>query len=300
MSLWILLSLAAAGFQTLRFMQQKALSRVTLSPVGATFARFAYSAPILVLGLGLWFAWSGAERPAFTGAFWAYAIAGGTTQVLATICVVALFRQRNFAVGIAFMKTEVIQTVLVGLVLLGDRVSAAALAAIALGLVAVLMLSRAPGASGAWWRHLRGRAPALGLASGLLFAVSSVTYRGATLEFGETAPLLRAGLTLGAVATLQALGMAAWLIWRDRAQLVAVWRARAVAVWIGLASLAGSLCWFLAFTLQNAAYVKAVGQVELGLSLLASVLVFRERVSARELAGIALLGLSILALILTI
>ena len=64
--------------------------------------------------------------------------------------------------------------------------------------------------------------------------------------------------------------------------------------------MAGSFCWFTAFTLQNAAYVNALGQVELILSLFASVLVFRERVSRRELAGICVLGASILGLILAI
>ena len=59
-------------------------------------------------------------------------------------------------------------------------------------------------------------------------------------------------------------------------------------------------CWFWAFTLQNAAYVKALGQVELLLSLLASVLFFKEKVSRREILGMSLLVLSILALGLAI
>ena len=62
----------------------------------------------------------------------------------------------------------------------------------------------------------------------------------------------------------------------------------------------GSYCWFWAFTLQNAAYVKALGQVELLLSLLASVLFFRETITLRELLGMSLLMLSILALVLAI
>ena len=77
-----------------------------------------------------------------------------------------------------------------------------------------------------------------------------------------------------------------------------VWAARRVAVWIGLTSMGGSLCWFIAFTLQNAAYVKALGQVELMLSIAASTLFFRERISRREWAGMAVLALSILALVL--
>ena len=107
-------------------------------------------------------------------------------------------------------------------------------------------------------------------------------------------------MTLAAVVGLQTLGMGAWLLWRDRGELRAVWAARRTAVFVGLFSMGGSFCWFLAFTLQNAAYVKALGQVELILSLMASTLFFRERISGREIAGIALLGLSILALVLAI
>ena len=63
-------------------------------------------------------------------------------------------------------------------------------------------------------------------------------------------------------------------------------------------SLAGSFCWFFAFTLQAAAFVKAVGQIELALSLLASVMFFGEKITARELIGMALLCGSILLLVL--
>ena len=73
-----------------------------------------------------------------------------------------------------------------------------------------------------------------------------------------------------------------------------------MAVWVGLSSLAGSFCWFLVFTLQTVAYVNALGQVEMVFSILASVLVFREKITAREVAGIGLLGLSILVLVLVI
>jgi len=47
--------------------------------------------------------------------------------------------------------------------------------------------------------------------------------------------------------------------------------------------------------LQNAAYVFAVGQVEVIFSLAASVLFFGEKVTAREGVGIALITLSVMA-----
>lgn len=297
MELWIVLSIAAAGFQTLRFMLQKQLSLGTLSAGGATFARFAYSAPLVVLGLAGYLAWQDVAVPRLSGAFWAYALTGALTQVLATWCVVALFSARNFAVGITFKKTEVILTALVGLIILGDQIGIAAWCAIVVGLIGVLILSDNAGLPGVSLRRIANRAAALGLASGGFFAVSAVAYRGATLEIANDDPLLRAGIALAVVTTSQMLGMAAWLSWRESGQLTAVWQARRVAIWIGITSMGGSLCWFTAFTLQAAALVFAVGQVEVIFSLAASVLVFRERTSPRELWGIALLTLSILMLV---
>ena len=299
MELWIPVTLAAAIFQTLRFMLQKSLSTTKLSASGATFARFFYSAPLVLGGLTLFLWANGLALPELSAAFWVYGAVGGLAQILATVCVVLLFKQRNFAVGITFKKTEVIQTALVGLIILGEGVSWGGMGAILIGLIAVLILSKTPDVSGAWWRHLTTRASALGLVSGVLFAISGVTYRGASLEIDADAPL-RAGVTLAAVVTMQMLAMAVWLALREPGEIRAVWQARRVAVWVGLMSLGGSFCWFLAFTLQNAAYVNALGQVEMVFSLMASVLFFREKITLRELSGIALLGISILVLIFVI
>ena len=300
MALWIPVTIAAAVFQTLRFMLQKHLSTGQLTAAGATFARFAYSAPIVLVLTALWLGASGQALPAMGGRFWGFALMGGLAQILATVCVVLLFKQRNFAVGITFTKTEVIQTVFVGLILLGEGVSWAAFGAILLGLAAVLLLSKTPGSQNSWLKDLAAPATGLGLASGVLFAISAVSYRGASLQLGDIEPALRAAITLAAVTSSQMIGMGLWLFVRDRKELAAVWAARRVAVWVGLMSMGGSFCWFFAFTLQNAAYVKALGQVELILSLLASILVFRETITRREIAGMALLGVSIVALIVAV
>ncbi|WP_164660964.1 DMT family transporter [Tropicibacter sp. Alg240-R139] len=300
MSLWIPVTLAAAAFQTVRFMLQKSLSTVKLSAAGATFARFAYSAPLVVAGLLAYLLISGRDLPPLEPVFWGFVVVGGTAQILATICVVSLFKQRNFAVGITFKKTEVIQTAIVGLIVLGEGVSLWGGGAILIGLLAVLLLSKTPGGDGKWWAHLTNRASVLGLGSGVLFAFSAVSYRGASLQLGDLEPAFRAGITLAAVTSFQMVAMAVWLAWRDRAELRAVWETRNTGLFVGLTSMGGSFCWFLAFTLQNAAYVKALGQIELIFSLMASVLFFREKITGREIAGIAMLGLSILALVVAI
>lgn len=100
------------------------------------------------------------------------------------------------------------------------------------------------------------------------------------------------------VTLLQAVGLSLWLAWREPGQLGRVIAARGSAVWMGLTGMAGSLCWFTAFTLQNAALVFAVGQVEVIFSLLAAVMVFGERITRREAAGIALVTFSVLGVVL--
>ena len=300
MTLWIPFTLAAATFQTIRFMLQKYLSMGQLSAAGATFSRFAYSAPLILIGIWAYLNLTGQELPSLSRTFFLHATIGGLAQILATVCVVLLFQARNFAVGITFKKTEVILSVLVGLVVLGEGVSWAGLGAILLGVTGVLLLSKTPGIEGRWWQHLASRAVALGLASGLLFAISAVSYRAATLELAADDPLVRAGITLAVVVCWQVLVMVVWLGVKDPGQIVSVWRARRVALWVGLTSLGGSFCWFVAFALQTAAYVKALGQAELILSLMASVLFFKETITGREIAGMALLVASILALVLVI
>ena len=55
--------------------------------------------------------------------------------------------------------------------------------------------------------------------------------------------------------------------------------------------------WFTAMTLENAAHVRAVGQLELVFALLSSWLFFRAKIRATELAGISAILLGILILI---
>ena len=79
--LWILVTLAAAVFQTGRFMLQKHLATDTLSAGGATFSRFLYSAPFVALLLPLYLALSGQGVPPLEAGFWLYGAMGGTAQL---------------------------------------------------------------------------------------------------------------------------------------------------------------------------------------------------------------------------
>ncbi|UWQ05677.1 EamA family transporter [Aliiroseovarius crassostreae] len=297
MQAWIPITIAAAFSQNLRFMLQKRLKDTKLSTKGATFARFVYSAPLVAGLLWAYLAVVDIPLPPPNARFFTFAAAGGLAQILATMCVVALFAERNFAVGITFKKTEVVLTALVGLVVLGEGVGLWGVFAIAIGFAGLIALSDPP-EGGAGWKRFFNRAAGLGLLSGLLFAVSATGYRGASLSLGVENVIVRAGFTLACVTAYQSVIMAIWMRFSEPGEISRVLRAWRVGALVGLSSMIGSFCWFTAFTLQNAALVKALGQVELLFSYAATIFVFRETVTRREITGTALILLSVLVLVL--
>lgn len=295
---WILITIGAASAQTFRFMLQKRLKGMALSTAGATFARFIYSAPLVAVIAISYAIATGQGAPGIPASFWPYMLAGGISQILATMCVVALFSYRNFAVGITFKKTEVLLSALFGFIILGDTFTTLTITAMLIGFAGVVLLSDQPEMSGPWHRRIFSRATALGIGAGVLFGISGNGYRGASLSLADGDVFYRAIITLAVVTAFQTLAMALWLAWRERGEIMRVMSAWRVAGLVGVTSMIGSICWFTAFTLQNAAYVNAVGQIELLFSLIIGALVFGEKVSAREWQGLLLLTLSIVMLVL--
>lgn len=291
--LWVWVTLAAAAVQTLRFMLQKRLTGTGLSTGGATFSRFLFGAPIAALAAVLTLAMTGGEVPVPGPRFWAFALAGGAAQVAATFLTVALFKLRNFAVGVAFTKTETVQVAAFSVLVLEEAVTPLGWFGIALGLVGVLLLSRTQRGTA-----FSARAVVYGVLAGGLFGLSSIGYRGATLELMPAAFFTRAIVTLACVTFAQSLGMALYLRLAEPRELGRVIRAWRRTIWVGVTGVAGSAGWFTAFALMNAAYVRALGQVEIVFTLLVSMLVFHERLSPREGAGIALVVASLIAIVL--
>jgi len=300
MELWIPITIFAAFAQNLRFMLQKHLKTTRLSTGGATFSRFVFAAPLALLLAWALIGSGYRDWPGVSPRFFVYAIVGGLGQITATMLVVALFAERNFTVGIALKKTETMQTALLSMIVLGEMVSAWGVLAIAIGLAGVVLLSDPPKGDQPlpWKARLFNKASGYGLAAGALFGVSATGYRGASLALGSGDFLIRAAVTLAIVTLFQSLAMALWLRWREVGQVTAVMRSWRVTALVGLTGVLGSLGWFMAFTLQNAAYVKALGQIELVFTFLASWLVFKEKSSARELTGIALVVASIVVLVM--
>ena len=299
MELWVPVTLAAAFMQNLRSALQKHL-KGSLSTSGATFCRFIYAVPLALAYVALLGEGFGFEWPDPNPRFALFAMVGGVTQITATALLVYLFSLRNFAVGTTYSKTETVQAAVFGLVILGEPISLAAALAIGISLVGVMLISVAK--SRLTLRNLflgwTGRAAFIGVLSGTFFGLSAVAYRAASLSLGGEGFLMQAAFTLACVVVFQTAVMAVWIRLREPGELSRVigrWR---VASLVGVSGMLGSAAWFTAMTLENAAYVRAVGQVELVFTLVASYFFFRERSTALELVGIVLIVGGIVILLL--
>lgn len=299
MELWIPITLGAAFMQNLRSALQKALVG-RLSTAGATFVRFGFGFPVAVVYVLFLRYGAGWDWPQPGWGFAGYAAAGGLAQIFATFLLVHLFSFRNFAVGTAYSKTEPVQAAIFGIIILGDFVSFAAAIAIGVSLIGVVAISvaRESLSARALLASLSGRVAVIGLVSGAFFGISAVCYRAASLSLGAPGYLMQAAFTLVCVTLFQTLLMLAYMRAREPGQITAVaanWRPAAA---VGLAGIAGSACWFTAMTIQNVAYVRALGQIELIFTLATSYFFFRERANRGELAGIVLITGGILILLL--
>jgi drug/metabolite transporter (DMT)-like permease len=109
---------------------------------------------------------------------------------------------------------------------------------------------------------------------------------------------MAAAYTLAVALVMQTAMMGAWFLVFDRAEFARVVREWQHAAPVGLVGMACSVCWFTAFTLHNAAYVRALGQVELVFTFIAGLFYFREKIAASELVGILLIVCAILLILL--
>ncbi|MBN2740345.1 MAG: EamA family transporter [Rhodobacteraceae bacterium] len=274
-------------------MLQKHLASARLSVGGATFSRFLFGFPLAALVAVTFLSVTATPWPHLSAAFWGFVLAGGASQVAATFLTVALFSMRNFAVGVAFTKTETVQVALFSTVILGEWVGPLGWLGILVGMVGVLLLTKQPGAA-----RLNLRAVGYGIGAGALFGLSSIFYRGATLELQPLEFFARAIVALACATFAQSIGMGMYLRLREPGELRRVLSAWRSTIWVGIAGVMGSAGWFTAFSLQNAAFVRALGQVEIVFTLLASVLVFHERLHRREAVGIALVVGSLVVIVL--
>ena len=268
--LWVILTIAAAFAQNLRSALQKHLT-ATLSTAGAAYVRFFYALPFAVIYCLSVSEYTGLPYPEVTYTFLLWCLLGGLSQIIFTFLLVWMFSFRNFAVGTTFSKTEDFQVALLGYFLLGDEVTIWAAVAIALSLVGVIILSlnKSHLTVANLLYGMTEKATLIGLASGAFLGASVVFYRGAALSLNGEGFLMPAAFSLTVAVFMQTIIMGVYLIMREPGQFTQVLSSWRSALPVGIAGVLASIFWFSSFVLQNAAYVRALGQVELVFTFIA-------------------------------
>ena len=291
---WIFWSVLAAVMQSVRTAGQKHLAE-EVSPLGATLVRYLFAAPFVVL----YVLWLLDDReinlPEPDATFLLAGLIAAMLQIIATVLLVKLFTLRNFAVGSCYIRSEILATAILGLTLFGEEVSGLgwlSMLVCVLGLVAITI------AKSGKLEQLWNKSAIYGLTAGVSLSLTSLLIRQASLSFGIDDALLTAALTLGYLVLIQTvicLGLLAFKEPQEFTMILLRWR---MGLFVGLTSLVGSVGWFTAFTLERAAYVKTLGQVEFLFTLVIAVVVFREIPNRLEWLGMGVLLIGVLALLL--
>ena len=299
MQTWVLFTLLAASMQTLRTAGQKSLA-ATASPMGSTLVRYLFGLPFVVLYL-VWLRGGtafGLVLEALGDArFVAYATLASVAQICATALLVSVLGRRNFTVATSFAKTEAVQAAAFGTLFFASSLSTIGWLAVLLGFVGIFVVGMP--STGERWNV--GNV-LIGSLSGSAFALTSLWLREASLGISSGLGLSlveSAALTLCVMVTLQTVLCLAWVLAREPDQLGRIASRPRLSTFIGATSAFGSVGWFTAMSHQSPALVKSLGQVEIVFTMIATSLVFGERTTRREYAGVLAIVASVPMLLLT-
>jgi drug/metabolite transporter (DMT)-like permease len=290
--LWIVFTVTAAFFQTLRNAMQRELT-TSLGTVGATHVRFLFGFPFALLSLIGVLLVTGVPLPRPSLSFWPWVIDGAAAQIAATALMLMAMGQRSFVVTIAYIKTEPIQVAIFGLIFLGDAVTLPMMTAILVATAGVLIMSFKPGGM------VGGVKPTLiGLASGGMFALSAIGYRGAILDLHMANFVMAATFTLVVGLVMQAVVLSLYLWLRQPSAMIAILRAWKPSLFAGLMGALASQFWFLAFAIATAASVRTLALIEVLFAQIVARVMFGQRTTVREAIGMALVVAGVAVLIL--
>jgi drug/metabolite transporter (DMT)-like permease len=286
--LWIALTAAAAPLQVARNALQRGLVG-DAGPWGATLVRFLFGLPFSLAIFAVTAALTQAPSPQFSARF-AISVAGGAVaQMAATAALLVAMRRSGFAVATVMQQSSLPLAAIFGWALLGDALGGRAWAGIAVTTVGLAILSwpRRDQMAGA------GLGLLLGLASGAAFAVALNAYRQAGRALDPGHPIFSATASVCVAQAIQSTILVVALAILRPSALGAVARSWRPSLGAGFFGAAASACWFAALAMAPAGPVRAVGVIEAPIAAAAGRRLFKERLSARQLAGGALAAVGV-------
>ncbi|WP_375320703.1 multidrug transporter [Aliivibrio logei] len=282
---WILFTLLAAFSQSWRNAFQSRLSK-EMNVIGVTLSRFLWASPLAALYLFSLYLYQPVPLPTFTAHSYLFIIGASIMQILATGLMVVLFKQKNFAIGAGLAKSEAPVAAFLGVLFFGTSLSLFGWLGVAVGAIAVFMLSCPNGI-----RSISLKTALIGLACSTSFALTSLWVREASLTLTLPFPH-RAAWVLLLVIFLQTLLLVGYMLVKDRNTLKAMFIKPKLVVMTSIASFIGSLGWFSAMSLQTVPLVKTLGQVEVFFTILISFFWLKEGIKRKDIFALFLIAIA--------
>jgi drug/metabolite transporter (DMT)-like permease len=293
---WIIITIVAAFSQNIRSTYQKKL-KSKMSNISSTYTRFLFGLPfVLIYFLFLYnFTNSTFLIENININFIKLCFIGGISQILATFLLIKMFSYNNFSVATSYSKTEPIQAALIGFIILSESISLLGLIGIIIGIIGIVITS----INVVELKYsFKNYTILYGLFSGSLFGLSAVLFRSASHSLYSQDYLLTSSFTLLVAITIQTLILSIYILYRDKQQFNLLFSNSSDAFVVGFFGALASICWFYAMSIQNVAYVRALGQIELIFSLLISYSYFKEKISLNQIIGIFVIFISLIIILL--
>ena len=295
---WVVITVIASLSQTFRSVFQKNIIE-DVGVLASAYSRFVFALPFVALLAVLFL---GAQEIVLLKTIslkeWFFLIAASICQILFTIILIKLFTLRSFAIGIAFSKTEVIQTTLLEIIIIGFILTSHVFLSIIIGFIGMLFMSKQKLIGKLGYNSLFLKQVTLGVLCGIFLGLSSVLYKVA-LDSVTTDLIYKKVLVLSFLAlAFQSVIFGTYIVSTEGKQnvlkLFSIWKK---GLPVGFFGCAATFCWFTAFSLVDATFVRAVGQLEIVFSVLISYVFYKEKITGFELIGMSLITISILALL---
>lgn len=297
MQLWVWFTCFAGGMQAVRTGLQKALTK-KLDTMSVTWVRAGFGLPLALVYFWV-LALLGFNVPSWNITFLLLCLAGSLAQIAGTALLVTLFAQRNFAVATIYHKTDALQAAIFGALLFGEFLNLVGFIAVIIGFIGLMFISFAAEKLSlkATLNGLTSQSALIGFGSGLGAALAGLCFRFASLSLQQNSPIMNASFTLVNALVMQTLLLGGYLFYKNRGCFNLIFACFKPSIMVGITSMLGSVGWFTALSMAEAAAVKTVGQIEMLFAVVISRKIFKEKISTLEFVGIALILFSIILLL---
>ena len=282
---WIVVTIIAAFFQNLRSSFQKKINK-EVSTIASTYVRFSFALPLAIILFFVYFKdFSVFMEVIKQPGFLIDVTMASIFQVIFTFVLLYLFKFSNFVVGTSLSKTEVVQVAIFEYFILNEKLSKLGISGIIISTLGVIILSIKD--LKLFLQNIFSKTTLIGLISGLFLALSIVYFRSAALSlenFNSNIEKVITTLLFGLL--IPTIILTIYLLLFEKNEFIKLYNDKYDCMLIGVGGFFASLSWFYAFTLIQASFVRAVGQIELLFSYFSSRYFFKEKVRVTEIIGI--------------